>query len=241
MSGRKLVIAASKLAACAGMHPFKARADMVQEFTRKYAPHRASAGYVSAEMAARRALAALPPEKRARVEGAIQTARTATSSSEVMALVPCDADLPPEVVALAQSEMSTAFGTRNEDRARSAFGAASGARVVKDDVYTECRAPWFSMGDVDVFLGGMHDGITERPDGTRAIVEVKSRMRRMLGVPTYERVQVHAYMHIFGVDSAVLVESFGGEEREHAVDMDAAFWDGVRERATEFVADVLGP
>lgn len=88
-----------------------------------------------------------------------------------------------------------------------------------------------------VYLGGKHDGLAE--DGT--LIEVKNRMRRFLGVPEYERVQVLAYMRIFGTQRARLVERFGDETREHDVSWDAALWEDVEARTRVFVRDAILP
>jgi hypothetical protein len=241
----KVVIAASKLAAVAGLHPYKARADVFEEFVRRYAPARADPTYLSAEQTARKALDDLPAEAQEVVAQAIHSARSAATAQEVMALVP--SDVPAQVAELARSAMSTAYGTRSENAARVTYGTAHAQTVTKDDVYTESREPWFTLpmpgvatGSVEVFLGGMHDGITRRGDaGEPVIVEIKNRMRRFLGAPVYERIQVLAYMHIFGVRSAVLVESYKGALREHPLEFDERLWEDVRQRTAGFITEVI--
>ena len=238
----KVVITASKLAGATGLHPFKAREDVVQEFARKYAPWRADPKHVSGEQAGRDALAALPRPKRDEVLSAIAAAAkvSSTSAADVMAHVPTD--VPPEVAELARSAMSTAYGTRLEDRARCAYGAAKNVAVAKDDAYREralMSVPVVGRdAPVEVYLGGKHDGVTT-VDDREVLVEVKNRMKRFLGAPQYEVVQVMAYMHIFGIRDAVLVESYGGEEREHVVPFDEALWEDVKARVSAFVAQVV--
>jgi hypothetical protein len=68
---------------------------------------------------------------------------------------------------------------------------------------------------------GRLDGL--RDDG--AVVETKNRRNRLFGyVPTYERIQLHAYMVLTSTTQSVLVETFEGDQRTHDVPFDEPFW-----------------
>jgi len=69
--------------------------------------------------------------------------------------------------------------------------------------------------------------------------KIKTRSYKFLGVREYERVQVHAYMHIFETRQAELVESYNGETRTHAVPFDDAFWTGVKESVYTLVREIV--
>ena len=74
---------------------------------------------------------------------------------------------------------------------------------------------WGLVGKVDGFSGGR-------------LVEVKSRKKRLLGVPNYELVQLEIYMRMTGVSEVVLIESFtdarGTSMKEHRKTRDDGLW-----------------
>jgi hypothetical protein len=59
-------------------------------------------------------------------------------------------------------------------------------------------------------------------------VEIKTRKSKFLGVPDYEKVQVHIYMAINNSDSWTLIEKYGNEEREHKIIFDPLFFEKVK-------------
>lgn len=235
---RRIVLAASKLAACAGLHPYQSRQDMVHQFSQRYAPHLVDRAYVPTHTQARRALAALPAEQQAAVAQAVSAARAAPDNAAVnavLAAVDVDVGLPAEVRDLVRSTAATELGTRAEAGVRDAYGASHATVVTGEGEYVETAEPWFTVGGVRVHLGGKHDGMSG--DGT--LIEVKNRMRRFLGVPRYERVQIMAYMRIFQVDRARLVERLGAETREHDVVYDRELWEDLESRARAFVEEAV--
>jgi hypothetical protein len=94
--------------------------------------------------------------------------------------------------------------------------------------------PFVVVDGLSVLIGGKHDGITN--DGE--LIEVKTRQHWFLGVPIYEKVQLHAYMSIFDKKKATLVESFDGQQRTHEVHFDECFWDDVKMRVEDFVREM---
>lgn len=81
-------------------------------------------------------------------------------------------------------------------------------------------------------VGGRVDGITQ--DGV--LIEVKNRQRRLFhSVPLYEKVQVHAYMLLTGLDKCEIIECLGLENEKHSLEFDADFWQNVVIRLEEFI------
>ena len=74
-------------------------------------------------------------------------------------------------------------------------------------------------------IGGRIDGYIMQygPDKHFAIVEVKTRQSKFLGVTPYDNVQVQIYMHMFKAPVALLVELFDDELRVHEIFADPAF------------------
>ena len=73
-------------------------------------------------------------------------------------------------------------------------------------------------------LFGRLDGIVEDK-----VLESKNRRSRFLGVPEYERIQLHAYMFLTDTTSSVLIENLNGVQREHEVMFDHEFWNEIME------------
>jgi hypothetical protein len=219
----RLVLYASKLAAIAGMNPFVPRQELLDQL-------RPDAPPVDEKRDVALALAALPEPVRLRVDAAI---REGDTDAVVRAADEARDTLPASAASHVVSALFTANGTRSEARIIEGAGlrSAAGGRFLVS------RDPWFSEVDVDVYLGGKHDATSA---DASTIVEVKTRQRRFLGAPLYERVQLHAYMVITGVRSATLVESFRDERREHAVPFDEQLWERVRDAAADFVEAALG-
>lgn len=103
--------------------------------------------------------------------------------------------------------------------------------------YVTSREP--VVQNAALYLGGRLDGLRRGADGSLTIVEIKTRVNRLLGVPTYERVQIHAYMFIHGARRGRLVENFGSQVVEHVVDFDDVFWAGVTAALSDFWQRVL--
>jgi hypothetical protein len=181
---------------------------------------------------------ALPAPARRVVEAALlladdstsasASASATTSAAERVAAVAATEGVTREAAEVVRQALYTADGIQKEDAVREAASASDepARRIRKDDRFLVSAAPWFSTDDVDVFLGGRLDGFVcaSSPDGPGEVVEIKTRQRRFLGVPVYERVQLLAYCFIRGVRTGRLIESYLGERREHAVDFDDALW-----------------
>jgi hypothetical protein len=70
-------------------------------------------------------------------------------------------------------------------------------------------------------LFGRTDGMSDDQ-----VIETKNRKNRFLGVPLYEKVQVHVYMLLTGTTHSVLLENFDNKQRSHEIEFDNSFWNG---------------
>lgn len=108
-------------------------------------------------------------------------------------------------------------------------GVASGVnthRGSRDEPKVVAAAPSFEPGDGVMkyrryvcgdhafTLGGKYDG---RRSDSGELVEAKARMRRFLGLPLYEEIQVLAYLYLFEAERCIHRESFAGEVRDTLV------------------------
>lgn len=68
-------------------------------------------------------------------------------------------------------------------------------------------------------LFGRTDGMSQNQ-----VIETKNRKNRFLGVPLYEKVQVHVYMLLTETTHSVLLENFENKQRSHEIEFDDSFW-----------------
>lgn len=139
--------------------------------------------------------------------------------------------LQENVVQTVQSKVYTSHGCEREDGIREAVKSSKNIDIQTSNKFVVSKEPFIEVRGVRVFLGGRHDGMSD--DGTK-IVEIKTRQNRFLGTPLYELVQVHAYMFIYGVTEATIVESYNGQERMHEVGFDEKLWERVKKRVHAF-------
>ncbi len=254
--GKELLIHASKLASCAGMNFFQDPLELAEEWRQTISGEKEPIFDVDA------GIAALP----CKVRGLIHAAKTSVYETpqeavaaveEIKKAVEKEEEEEEEkekeeeekeeeekekieekkkieadhIIEHVRSQVYTQHGTQKEASVLKAIGAR------KSGWYNKARQPIIMLDDLEVYVGGRLDGSCAE---TGRIVEVKTRMRRFMGVPKYEKVQVHAYMHILGMREAELVEMYGGETRRHVVEFDDEFWAGVVDRVYLFVRDLDG-
>jgi hypothetical protein len=249
VSDKRVVLYASKLAACAGMHPYVAQRSLADEYA-SVVLGRADTGWLEPAAQAEQALAQLAPASRAAVDGILAAAPCYAGAAEAAAALEAAravGGVTDAVMEVVRERLFTAQGNRSEPEVRRQAEAARGTPIVQCAHFRVPSEPWFvaagsgsggSSSGSRVFVGGKHDGIDR---ANARLIEIKTRQRRFLGVPDYERVQVHAYMAIFGLRNATLIESFLGERREHAVPFDDELWERVRGAVEQFLSGLQTP
>lgn len=222
-----MTIHASKLAACAGLNPYETQDGLKSEFR----------GCATREQLALLEIEQLPLDVKERVD-AVKNEVFADANAVVGAIakIVANDNLSAAVVDQVTKDVFCKHGTEQEGGIRK----RASPKAVCCERYRATREPILTCScddDVpfEVYVGGKHDGLL--PDGT--IVEIKTRQYRFLGVREYERVQVHAYMMIYGTRLGRLIESHNGVTKEHDVPFDDVFWSGVLERVRGFVVDLI--
>ena len=226
-SRKRMVIYASKLAALAGLNPYVDRAVLRREF------HDMS---FNPETQIKEAIQTLKGDSMDTFTRAIADIQNVTETGESVTIVvdaikklDTDMTITTECKEAIRSSLYTAHGIKGEAGIRDTISLHLGkiktdARFMTSDLI--CR-----VGPYDVFLGGKHDGMME--DGT--LTEIKNRMNRFLGAPMYEKIQLHAYMRIFGTEKTLLVENYKGSIQEHPINFDFTLWETVISNLVEFI------
>lgn len=253
VSRQRFVLHASKVAAAAGMHKYQPRAELERELRETCrAPSsdvdsadRACLGAaadaaVTAAMAATLAVGAAVDRRDAL---ATATARVADARGALAA----EAQVESAAQRVGRA-LGMRLGETGEPVVRAQLGLiddalapASGCApyVISTDPVPIGPRHTASELEFELHLGGRLDGLRRDADGGLTIVEIKTRVNRLLGVPTYERVQIHAYMFIHGTRRGRLVENFKSRVVEHVVDFDDVFWAGVTTALGDFWQRVL--
>jgi hypothetical protein len=231
--GDYIILYASKLAACAGMHRYVPRDGLKSEFLRAVG---LNDGFETPAEVGEAQVSAMVPADREVVE---QTAAASyASASEVSAAfqeLQERVAMQPEAAEGVRSRMYTKHGLEQESNVRAAAEERTRKKIKTCAEFRTCEYPLMTVRGVEVYVGGRHDGMTQ--DGE--LVEIKTRQNRFLGTPLYELIQVHAYMHIYGTRTATIIESFNGEQRAHAIVFDEDVWGRAVSATTMFVEDIL--
>jgi len=122
-----------------------------------------------------------------------------------------------------ESFTNKSFGTDKEDNVVEVYKKKYGCEVITKIEMR--RKKIVDIGGDELWLVSKLDGM--KMDGT--IVEIKNRMYKLFGmVKEYEGVQVHAYMNVYGLDKAELVEYLKvgkGTMLVHEMERDVKYWE----------------
>ena len=235
--GDRIIVYASKVAACTGLNPYASADDLRDEFRRSVGLLQ---DFKTPEERGREELQAMPAAARKEIDTVVRAAH-GDAAAVTRALDDVCAKYDNGVISdaardVVRMEMYTRHGTRQESSVRQRWKDAQDGPVSLSvsSAFRVSAAPLMTVRGVKVYLGGRVDGLTDD-----AVVEVKTRLRRFLGTPDYERAQAHAYMHMLDRPRAILVESLNGVERSHTMERDAGFWGGVQSRLAEFLDALL--
>jgi hypothetical protein len=220
------VVYASKLAAASGMHMYVGRDDLRGELLRALGrPDHAS--FKTTTEVAVDALAALSPQKKAALDRELSVShgdavKAVEAADRAVEQVINQVSDPRTARAVQQHLISTVFTRHGTEKECSVLQSCGGVNT--SNAFLTSKKPAFSLSNgTRVHVGGRIDG--ERGGGE--ILEVKTRQRRLLGVPLYERIQLHAYMFALGKRTSTLVEAYLSETAEHSVEFDDTLWEQV--------------
>ena len=236
--GESLICYASKIAQCAGLHPYAGQEELRGEVLKLLGK---DDDFVSTEDRAREAISKLDVSTRRLVEGTmVESFSNAREIQDRLVEIEKTLETKEEGALIAnalKSSMYTNHGNEKEGIIREKASTTLEKKIATSNKFVVSREPLFAVNGVEVYVGGRHDGMTE----DSKIVEIKTRQRRFMGTPKYELVQIHAYMVMHGVREAILVESLNGEEKTHAVEFDEGLWADVKGQLEVFFRDVLIP
>ncbi|KAJ3013197.1 hypothetical protein HKX48_005889 [Thoreauomyces humboldtii] len=230
---RQLRVSASFLPACVGLHRFHDVDDAALELFAATWPQRYRLALKRNNLEEQPDIAATLlqiPGATAKVLEAVQSAPSELSANLKKVIRDVAPHLSREITGVVFKERGTNSETACLDRLEVALGQKILQR--NEQKYREC----IDFGGPDpLVLSGMVDGIAE--DGT--LIEVKSRQRKVFSdVPLYEKIQVHAYMHLTKKSQCIVAQNYSGTERIHTVAFDPVFWEAILDRLRAFARRV---
>ena len=225
---RRVVLSASKIAACIGKNPYNKRGDILDELWKKYSP-----GTFTGSTKSDRALEILAQSKEASAALEVATAARAESSTdtqvivaEAAARIQADQTMTTtqkrDVLDHIRSSVFTSFGTAKEDRT----AVESGLALERDDNFYEYEVTTI-FGTKYVIVGRI-DRIELQEDGSRVLVEIKNRTRGLFNeVRGYEMIQIQAYLEMLQLEQAKLIEQYNGDQSQQCIQRDRTAWNEV--------------
>jgi hypothetical protein len=231
--GDHIILYASKLAGCAGMHAYVSQDDLKREFKRSQG---LDDTYETQHEKAQKEIAGLSVDQKDLIDNAIKVARNKETPDvrEALSQLKVQLHVSSTTLSSVTSTLYTEHGTKKEDQVRQSTSRSMNEEIKQDNKFRISTTPIMVVNGIEVYLGGKHDGLVGEK-----VVEIKTRQRRFLGTPLYERIQVHAYMYIFGIRNSYIVESFDGQQKIHDVEFDDELWEGVKSGVFTFVEDLL--
>ena len=223
---KKVIIKASEVAAIIGMNGFKKPDEVLEDMWKKNSPETFN-GRTKED----RQLEALKSSTTAMaIYDATMSVET-VSSNDVKQLVSIASDAINNVKTLANKEkrlvtdhlrkmLYTNHGTRTEDTTAD----LDEATLLKDDNFYSY--PVITIEGTSYEIVGRIDRYQLKEDGTKVLVEIKNRTRRLFNkLAGYENVQVQTYLQMLGLTEARLIEQFNNERKSYAIDLDEEMWE----------------
>ena len=221
---KRVVLSASKVAACIGKNPYNKRSDLLDELWKKYRPEtftgttrtdRALGILAKSETAS----AALEVASSARADQSVDTqVIVADAAAKIQADPTLTVGQKREVLEHIRSSVFTSFGTAKEDRTAD----TSGLKLARDDTFYEY--------EVTTIFGTRYTivGRVDRIEDGTTLVEIKNRTRGLFNeVRGYEMIQVQTYLAMLGLDKAKLIEQYNNEQAVQCINRDPAAWNEV--------------
>lgn len=223
---KRIIIKASEVAAVIGKNPYKTPGEVRDELWKKYSPET-----FEGETKTERAEKALGASKEAQKVLVDAVSVQAKSSDEVTKIfekarvqIQADTSLTTtqkaEVTEHVRSKVYTTHGIRSEDKTSDKVEADEKTRLIRDESFYQLNI-WENFQIV-----GRIDRIEEKSDGSRVLVEIKNRTRRLFQkVPEYEYIQIQTYLQMLGLQQARHVEQFNNQVNSTDISRDDEFWE----------------
>lgn len=243
---RRIVIRASDVAACIGLNPYKPAAEVRDELWKKYFPETFTGK--TRNDAAQEALNRSEHSRRVLSEAlsvkAGNSAEALTNFESAKTRIEKDETIAPEdrakILDHLKSRCFTAHGTRSEDKTASKVEAEEGATLLKDNAFYSLAVT--EIDGREYVITGKIDRIEVGPDGSKTLVEIKNRARRLFRrLAEYENVQVQVYLRMLGLVHAKLIEQHNEETHTIKISRDEDIWSNIIwPRIHEFVLGLHG-
>ena len=230
---RRITIKASDVAACVGLNPFKPASEVRDELWKKHWPETFS-GLTKKEEALEaldRSSSSREILKQAASFKANNSAEAQENFEKAKKRIEQDASIGADdrskIVEHLRSRCYTSHGTRSEDRTATKVTAETGATLIRDNAFYSL--PLLETEDGTVFcVTGKIDRIEVAEDGTKTLVEIKNRTRRLFGtLKDYENVQIQVYLRMLGLMRGKLIEQYNDMTNSIQVSRDEEGWDNV--------------
>ena len=223
---KKVIIKASEVAACVGLHAYKPTWEVVDDMWKKYCPDT-----FKGETRNDRNLKALESSTEAQQLLQAVLRVEPKNSSEVQDLVSISMDIIKKDGKLTEPQKTlvcdhlrsmiyTTHGTRSEDNTAD----LDEAELHKDEKFYSY--PVTTIEGTLYEIVGRIDRYQNNEDGTKTLVEIKNRTRGLFNkVRVYEMIQVQSYLQMTGMKNARLVEQYNNTRKSYDIEKDQESWD----------------
>ena len=243
-NGKRIVIKASDVAACIGENRFKPSHEVLEGLWQRY--QKETFTLVTKDEVTQ---AALTNPEAGRVFKAVKDAITKDSTetqkvfeeaaAKLQLIATLSATEKEVVLEAIRKTAYTTHGLRQEDATALKVSSEEGVRLAKDDsFYTQhvCSAAGY-----EVVVVGKVDRIEQCPDGSRVLVEIKNRTKRLYRqlYPT-ERIQLQVYLQMLDLEKGKLVEQYNDQVNTIEVARDREYWKTfIHPRLVEFSTTLI--
>ena len=220
-----VVIGASKVAAAIGKNPYQRQSELLVDLHSKY--HKATCAQKT-ELEVE--LEAISKSKEAQdLVETLKRERPASSEDveqlciRARAAVDCDVALTEREKGLVLRHVKHAVYTQRGTLYEDCSAEADSAQLYTDTTYY--RKHICTIGDTRYIITGRIDRYEELPDGSRRIVEIKNRVRKLHTKPQmYEVIQVQTYMALTNLLEARLLQQLNQQQQSSILCWDADMW-----------------
>jgi hypothetical protein len=222
----RFVVKASEVAAIIGKNPYKSPVEVRDEMWKKYFPATFK-GETKADKA-ERALSASESAQKVLSDAAATETKSSTETENLFQKakdqINSDSKLTAaqktEVIDHLKTKVYTSHGIRSEDKTSDKVESEEKTRLIRDDAFYNIKV-W---GDFQIV--GRVDRIEEKADGSRILIEIKNRTKRLFRkVPEYEYVQIQTYLQMLGLEQARHIEQFNNQVNSTDIARDDLYWE----------------
>ena len=222
---KKVILKASDVAACIGMHGFKKPQEVIEELWSKYSPQTFK-GKTKDDIA--RELIATSPIA-ADILKSVEVCRPHNSKDVMNQLGVFVSKLETEkkftpyqfydVKDYLRKVLFTNHGTHSEKKTAD----LDAADLREDDTFYTFDV--CTIKDTLYQIVGRIDRFEIRSDGSKVLVEIKNRTKALFNtVRTYEEVQVQTYLQMVNLPQARLIEQYNNERKSYLITKDDDLW-----------------